>query len=218
MTPDETGISLPRAFSVPSSTPSLCARILLPTCARLVALLGLKAAPAITNRARAAISAKRIAGFFMPPLPDFRPSPRPVDGQRAIYDSIGATATRIGNTGLGMRKAAVIGSGAALVAVALGFATLSSPDGKAARPALRVVHVAPLAVRGTHFRTGERVRLTAGAKAFRARASSTGVFVVTIRGTTRCDSLRVLARGSAGSYAVVKVLPSPECLPAHSGD
>jgi hypothetical protein len=28
--------------------------------------------------------------------------------------------------------------------------------------------------------------------------------------------MRVLARGSAGSYAVVKVLPAPACLPARS--
>ena len=38
MTPEDTGISLPCAFSVPSSTASLWARILLPTGELLLAL------------------------------------------------------------------------------------------------------------------------------------------------------------------------------------
>ena len=101
-----------------------------------------------------------------------------------------------------------------MVAVVLGFTALAKQEAKAARPSLRVVRASPLAVRGEHFRAREEVRLTAGAKKLRAKASSDGVFVVTIRGATHCDSVRVLARGSAGSYAVVKLLASPQCLPA----
>ncbi len=51
----------------------------------------------------------------------------------------------------------------------------------------------------------------------RTKANGDGFFVVTIRGTDRCNSVRVLARGSAGSYAVVKMLPSPACMPARAG-
>jgi hypothetical protein len=131
----------------------------------------------------------------------------------AIYD----TSNFFGDTCLGMRKAAVAGAAVALVAVVLGFTVLARPDAMAGRPALRVVRTSPFKIRGEHFRGRERVRLTAAATTVRTKANGDGVFVVTIRGATRCESVRVLARGSAGSYAVVKVLPSPACLPAHSG-
>ena len=59
MTPAETGISLPLARSVPSMTASLCARILLPTCAVPLAVLGASAAPVIASTAIATSSAKQ---------------------------------------------------------------------------------------------------------------------------------------------------------------
>jgi hypothetical protein len=135
---------------------------------------------------------------------------------KAIYGSIAAGATFLGNTRLGMRKGALAGAAVALLAVVAGFTVLGKPNAKAARPALRVVRTSPLKIRGEHFRGRERVRLTAGAAVVRATAGGGGVFVVTIHGATRCDSVRILARGSAGSYAVIKVLPSPACLPARS--
>ena len=61
------------------------------------------------------------------------------------------------------------------------------------------------------------MRVTAGKRIVRTRANGDGYFVITIPGSRRCESSRVLARGSAGSYVVVKLLPSPECLPARSG-
>jgi hypothetical protein len=115
-----------------------------------------------------------------------------------------------------MRKGAIAGVGLLLVAVVLGFTTLVKPTAKRGRPALRVIATSPLKIRGEHFRSRESVRVMTNAKMIRAKASGDGVFVVTIRGATRCDSVRVLARGSSGSYAVVKVLPSPACLAARS--
>jgi hypothetical protein len=103
------------------------------------------------------------------------------------------------------------------VVVALGFTVLGGSRARAGRPALHVVRVAPLTVRGEHFRSREQVRVRAAGKTLRTKANGDGLFVVTIRGVTRCDSVRVLARGSAGGYAVVKVLPSPACLAARSG-
>jgi hypothetical protein len=61
------------------------------------------------------------------------------------------------------------------------------------------------------------VRVSAGRSAITTKANGNGYFVVTIPGTSRCDITRVLARGSAGSYVVVKLLPSPGCMPARSG-
>ena len=116
-----------------------------------------------------------------------------------------------------MRKAALAGTSVVVIAIVVGFTVLGrSGTAAAAHPTLRVIHSSPLTVRGVHFRSSERVDLTAGQRTVRARASGAGTFVVTIRGVTRCDVARVLARGSAGSYVVVKMLLSPECLPARS--
>jgi hypothetical protein len=118
-----------------------------------------------------------------------------------------------------MRTAAVVGICATAAAVVLGFTLLGGPGSKpsAGRPALRIVRPAPLTVRGEHFRSGEQVRVTTAMRSARAKASGDGTFVVTIPGANRCSTLRVLARGSAGSYAIVKLLPQPACLPARSG-
>jgi hypothetical protein len=116
-----------------------------------------------------------------------------------------------------MRTAALLGVCVTAAVVVLGFTMLGrSPAAHAARPALHLVGKGPLTVRGEHFRSGERVRVSTAGRAARAKANGNGVFVVTIRGATRCDAVRVLARGSAGSYAVVKVLPLPACAAARS--
>jgi hypothetical protein len=116
-----------------------------------------------------------------------------------------------------MRGALLIAVCVAVAGLVLGFTVFGGSSSKAAKPSLRVVASAPLKVRGEHFRAGERVRVAAGRSALRTKANGNGYFVVTIPGATRCESSRVLARGSAGSYVVVKLLPSPECLPVRSG-
>ncbi len=73
MTPEETGISLALAGSRPSSTASLCARILLLTGELLLALWGDTAAPTTTNKTSAATGTTQISAFRMSPLPDSRP-------------------------------------------------------------------------------------------------------------------------------------------------
>ena len=59
------------------------------------------------------------------------------------------------------------------------------------------------------------VRLTTGSR-HRAKATGSGYFVITIPGADRCNTARVVARGSKGSYAIVKLLPAPMCLPVRS--
>jgi hypothetical protein len=119
-----------------------------------------------------------------------------------------------------MRTAALLGVATTAVAVVLGFTLLRGPGSKpkpdAGRPAVRIIGAAPLTVRGEHFRPGEQVRVTTAMKSAQTRASRDGTFVVTIPGATRCNTLRVLGRGSAGSYAIVKLPPQPACLPARS--
>jgi hypothetical protein len=117
-----------------------------------------------------------------------------------------------------MRALVLIGACVAAVALILGFTVLggTGDQAKAAEPSLRIVHSTPIKVRGEHFRANENVRVTAGRRAVRTKANGNGYFVITIPGSSRCESSRVLARGSAGSFVVVKLLPSPECLPART--
>lgn len=115
-----------------------------------------------------------------------------------------------------MRALLLIGACVAGVAFVLGFTVFGGTDASAAKPSLRIVHSKPIKVRGEHFRANESVRVTAGKRTVPTKANGDGYFVITIPGSSRCGSSRVLARGSAGSYVVVKLLPSPECLPART--
>jgi hypothetical protein len=139
-----------------------------------------------------------------------------VDARENI-EAVNSLPHRVRNTGRAMRPFFLIGACAAGVAVVLGFTVFGGAPTKLAKPSLKIVQSAPTKVRGDHFRSAESVRVTAGKRTVRTKANGNGYFVITIPGTSRCDTTRVLARGSAGSYAVVKQLPSPQCLPARSG-
>ena len=106
--------------------------------------------------------------------------------------------------------------GVLLIALVTALGCAASTRSSGGHPALRVVSSKPLTVRGTHFGSHERVRLTAGARAATVTAGGNGIFVVTIRGADRCNVARLLARGSAGSYVVLKMLPAAMCIPARS--
>jgi hypothetical protein len=121
------------------------------------------------------------------------------------------------NTGVVMRTAALLGMCATAAVVVLGFTILGGSGSKPGlRPTIRLIRAAPLTVRGEHFHSGEQVRVTAAGKSAQTKSNGDGIFVVTVRGATRCETLRILARGSAGSYAIVKLLPQPACLPART--
>jgi hypothetical protein len=101
----------------------------------------------------------------------------------------------------------------------LGFSIAYDPGGKEARVAsLRLVKKSPLTVRGEHFRGAERVRLRAMLhRPTTATANSQGSFVASFgKLTTRCDRVRVIAIGSEGSRAVLKLLPRPACIAART--
>ena len=108
---------------------------------------------------------------------------------------------------------------AAALALGSSSGTASGRSDANATPTLRLVRMAPLAVRGEHFRAGERVRFKVNGRqrAARAAANRRGAFVVTLGDrASRCDTVRVLAVGSAGSRVVLKILPSPACSPART--
>lgn len=113
-----------------------------------------------------------------------------------------------------MRRAVLLAAGVGTIALVVGFAAFSRPTHS--KPTLRIARATPLTVQGRHFRASEVVRLTTGSRSVRTKATGSGYFVITIRGADRCNTQRVVARGSAGSYAIVKLLPAPMCLPARS--
>jgi len=113
-----------------------------------------------------------------------------------------------------MRGPLLIAAGVAATALILGFTAFSRSTHS--KPSLRITRATPLTVQGRHFQGSELVRLTSGSRPARANASGNGFFVVTIPGADRCNTTRVVARGTAGSYAVVKLLPAPMSLPTRS--
>lgn len=124
---------------------------------------------------------------------------------------------RVRHTGRAMRALVLIGACVAAVALVLGFTLFGGTEARAAKPSLRIVQSAPIRVRGEHFRANENVRVSTGKRTVRTKANGDGYFVITIQGADRCNSTRILARGSAGSYVIMKLLPAPMCLPARTG-
>jgi hypothetical protein len=114
----------------------------------------------------------------------------------------------------------------AVTAVAATFALacatgISAPepdatDAAEARASVRVVKRVPLTVRGSHFRSSERIRINAAGRNWRLRATPSGSFTATLRGIDRCASVRMVVVGDEGSRVVLKILPSPLCAPQRS--
>jgi hypothetical protein len=65
----------------------------------------------------------------------------------------------------------------------------------------------PLAVRGTHFRAHERVRLAVKGRGSRlsVKAGAHGTFLAVFKNIVGCDSITVVAQGSKGSRASVNL-------------
>ena len=103
------------------------------------------------------------------------------------------------------------------VAVAV-LALAAVPGAAAASPTLRVDGTQPLVVRGTSFRPGERVALTAmtllGPKRAVVRATAAGRFAATFRLPAQpCGNAFALrAVGAMGSHVTLR-LPGRACVP-----
>jgi hypothetical protein len=113
-----------------------------------------------------------------------------------------------------MRRAVI--STLVLGVAAITVASASLAGVRSVRPALRLTDGAPLTIRGTHFRAGERVRVTAislGSATRRTSAGPGGSFVMRLAiKYNRCSGLTVIARGTKGSRAAIK-RPAMDCKP-----
>jgi hypothetical protein len=106
-----------------------------------------------------------------------------------------------------------------VVAAALALAAPAAAAGPT--PTLRLVVSQPLTVRGVHFKSHERVRVTEHVGSDRhwklVRATTAGTFKVTFADATAIDpcleSVRLTAVGGRGSTAALK-LPQRACPPA----
>ena len=91
---------------------------------------------------------------------------------------------------------------------------------------LRVVSTSPFTVAGSGFRIREGIRITTtvgrAVRTVRTRATSLGTFRILLPGIGapqgRCDVIRVVAVGFAGTTAILKRLPSRACLVQRSTD
>jgi hypothetical protein len=109
---------------------------------------------------------------------------------------------------------------AVIAALLLGATTLPAVAATpTTRPTLRLAGIHPLLVRGTHFRTRERVRIvvdSAGQRLVRrTTATPAGAFTVSFGSVamSRCEGISAYAVGARGSVAEVKQPPPPECAP-----
>ena len=104
--------------------------------------------------------------------------------------------------------------------VALLVATAVAPASASSRPPLLTVSsTRPLQVRGTHFVSGERVRVVVSLPARASRtvvATASGMFTVRFRRIYlgRCEAIAVRARGNQGSSASLRI--APMCVPAQT--
>jgi hypothetical protein len=102
--------------------------------------------------------------------------------------------------------------------VVFAMAGSAGAGGVGQKPALRLVDRTPVTVVGVQFTPGERVLVrveSARTWTRRATAKTSGTFRVVLQSATvsRCEALRVIAIGSRGSRAILKLLPPPACNP-----
>jgi hypothetical protein len=86
-----------------------------------------------------------------------------------------------------------------------GDASAKEPSARLGRPVLYPLGQNPLRVKGTGFKHGERVRVTASGASRRVQANDRGSFVATLKNLRACDAGTVLAKGDRGSRASFNV-------------
>jgi hypothetical protein len=107
-----------------------------------------------------------------------------------------------------------------VVALLVGCLCTAGTAGAATHSRVEVTHLRPFTVRGTHFRSRERVLLIVRTKSKTLRtvaASRSGSFLVRIRRVRvgSCPSYSVVAVGTKGSRARIK-LRATDCPPPAS--
>jgi hypothetical protein len=105
---------------------------------------------------------------------------------------------------------------ALLATAALGCGAGAADGGSesATKASLQVIRQAPMTIRGQGFRSRESVRVSAAGRQWHPKASARGSFVVALRGANPCKIVRIVAAGSDGSRAILRIIPARACAPA----
>jgi hypothetical protein len=105
---------------------------------------------------------------------------------------------------------------AVLATIALGCGAGTADGGSDAprKASLQVIRQAPMTIQGRGFRSQESVRVSAAGRLWHSKTGARGSFVLTLRGANRCTIVRVVAVGSRGSRAVLRILPLRSCGPS----
>ena len=102
---------------------------------------------------------------------------------------------------------------AMLVTVALGCGAGTADGGSEApmKASLQVIRQAPMTIQGRGFRSQESVRVSAAGRQWHPKAGGRGSFVLTLRGARPCRIVRIVAVGSGGSRATLRIIPARAC-------
>ncbi len=102
---------------------------------------------------------------------------------------------------------------ALLVTVALGCGAGSADGGSetAGKASLQVVGQAPLTIQGRGFTSRENVRVSAAGRQWHSKAGARGSFVLKLSGANPCRIVRIVAVGSDGSRAILRMIPARAC-------
>lgn len=101
----------------------------------------------------------------------------------------------------------------ATVALGCGAGTAGGGPEAAKKASLQVVRQTPMTIRGQGFRPQESVRVSAAGRQWTPKVGAHGSFVLTLRGANRCKIVRIVAVGSGGSRAILRIFPLA-CAPA----
>ena len=99
----------------------------------------------------------------------------------------------------------------ATVALGCGAGTADGGSETATKASLQVIRQVPMTIRGQGFRSQESVRVSAAGRQWHPKASALGSFVLTLRGASRCKIVRIVAVGSVGSRAILRIIPARAC-------
>jgi hypothetical protein len=102
---------------------------------------------------------------------------------------------------------------ALLATVALGCGAGTADGGSEApmKASLQVIRQAPMTIQGRGFRSQESVRVSAAGRQWPSKAGGRGSFMLRLSGANPCRIVRIVAVGSGGSRATLRIIPARAC-------
>ena len=99
----------------------------------------------------------------------------------------------------------------ATIALGCGTGTADGGPETPTKASLQVIRQAPVTIQGHGFRARESVRVSAAGRQWSSKAGARGSFVLTLSGANPCRIVRIVAVGSRGSRATLRIIPAGAC-------